>query len=96
MQLSIAMMPVSRSAKNRLVAFHHLKITTIKYIPSVIYSIARLHFWGFSYFVLKFKTYLILEWWQFMWNIIQVQTTQNFAATRKNENINLKYHCSIS
>ena len=44
MQLSIAMMPVSRSAKNRLVAFHHLKITTIKCIPTVIYSIARLHF----------------------------------------------------
>ena len=27
---------------------------------------------------------------------LQVQTTQNFAANRKNENINLKYHCLIS
>ena len=26
---------------------------------------------------------------------LQVQTTQNFAATRKNENISFKYHCLI-
>lgn len=33
----------------------HLKITTIIYISSVIYSIAGFCFWVFSYFVLQFK-----------------------------------------